>query len=91
MRLPLIKKKEKNMSTIETSKSFFFRVTPNSVIPVTIEDCGDVNIGATGTICSKTFARLAASVLAASNTHTGNWVGFPVCADLEDYKTKIKS
>jgi len=66
--------------------SKFFRASERYTIPVTIEEYGDVNIGATGTISSATFARLAASVLAASNTHTGNSVVFPVCADLEEYK-----
>ena len=53
-------------------------------LPVDIHPNGDVNIAATGTISIRDFARLAASVLAASNTYNGSWVGFPFCNDLED-------
>ncbi len=53
-------------------------------IMVDLYPCGDVNIGATGTMTSADFARLATSVLCASNTYARKLVGFPVCNDLED-------
>ena len=66
--------------------SRFFRVSKNTTIPITIEDCGNVNIGATGTISPRTFVRLAAAVLTASNTQDNGCVGFPVGENLEEYK-----
>lgn len=56
-----------------------------TIIPVDISPNGEVNIGATGPITVESFARLAVSVLCASNTLTRNWVGFPICNDLEDW------
>lgn len=53
-------------------------------IPVDLFPNGDVNIGATGTMTCADFARLATSVLCASNTYSRKWVGFPVCNDLRD-------
>lgn len=53
-------------------------------IPVDIHASGAVNIGATGTMSAATFVRLAVSVLCESNTYSGNWLGFPICNDLED-------
>lgn len=53
-------------------------------IPVDLHPNGDVNVGATGTMSIHDFARLATSVLCASNTWTRHWVGFPVCNDLKD-------
>lgn len=53
-------------------------------IPVDLHPNGDVNIGATGTITSADFARLATSVICASNTYAQKWVGFPICNDLKD-------
>lgn len=56
----------------------------NTIIPVDIHPEGDVNIGATGTMSAATFARLAVSVLCASNTYNDTYVGFPVCNELVD-------
>lgn len=53
-------------------------------IPVDLHPNGDVNVGATGTITSADFARLATSVLYASNTYARKWVGFPTRDELED-------
>lgn len=54
------------------------------IILVDIYSNGDVDIAPVGMMTCGDFARLATSVLCASNTYAGKWVSFPDCNDLED-------